>query len=311
MPALDLRGVIPPLCTPLTADGAVDVASLERLCGFLLDAGVHGLFAGGSTGEIGQLTDSDRERLLAVVVGVAAGQVPVLAGVIDTGTARVIEHARAATRLGADAVVATAPFYVKAGPAEVASHYRAIAAAAGIPVIAYDIPSNVGYKLPAGLIAQLAREGVISALKDSSGDLEGFRRVLAATGDVGLPCLTGSETLADLALAAGAHGVVPGLGNVDPHGYVRLYDAARTGQWDAARAEQQRLTRLFTIIEVPDLTRIGPSSAALGAFKAALRLRGVIAHAGTVSPLLPLLPSEITEIAAVLAGVGIPEKGSQ
>jgi 4-hydroxy-tetrahydrodipicolinate synthase len=235
----------------------------------------------------------------------------VLAGIIDTGTPRVIEHARAASKLGADAVVATAPFYVKAGPAEVASHYRAIAAAADVAVIAYDIPSNVGYKLPAGLIAELAHAGVITALKDSSGDLESFRRVLAATSDIGLPCLTGSETLADLALAAGAQGVVPGLGNVDPHGYVRLYDAARTSQWDAARAEQERLTRLFTIIEVPDLTRIGPSSAALGAFKAALELRGVIAHAGTVPPLLPLLPTEIAEIAAIVAGAGIPTKGPQ
>jgi len=304
-----LHGVIPPVCTPLTADGEVDVVSLERLCGFLLDAGVHGLFAGGSTGEIGQLTDSARTTVLSTVAGVAAGQVPVLAGVIDTGTQRVIEHARAAHKLGADGVVATAPFYVKTGPAEVAAHYRSIAAAADVPVIAYDIPSNVGNKLPSGLVAELAHEGVITALKDSSGDLESFRRVLAATSDIGFPCLTGSETLADLALAAGAHGVVPGLGNVDPHGYLRLYHAARNGQWDAARAEQQRLTRLFTIIEVPDTTRIGPISAALGAFKAALKLRGVIAYAGTFPPLLPLLPAEIDKIAAVMTDAGIPEPG--
>jgi len=109
----------------------------------------------------------------------------------------------------------------------------------------------------------------------------------------------------------GAHGVVPGLGNVDPHGYLRLYDAAGNGQWDAVRAEQQRLTRLFTIIEVPDTTRIGPISAALGAFKAALTLRGVIAHAGTLPPLLPLLPAEVDKIAAVMAGAGIPGAGGK
>lgn len=74
------NGVIPPLCTPLTPEGDVDLASLERLCGFLLDAGVHGLFAGGSTGEIGQLTDSARATVIRTVVAVAAGQVPVLAG---------------------------------------------------------------------------------------------------------------------------------------------------------------------------------------------------------------------------------------
>jgi 4-hydroxy-tetrahydrodipicolinate synthase len=79
----------------------------------------------------------------------------------------------------------------------------------------------------------------------------------------------------------------------------------------AARAEQKRLTGLFTIIEVPDTTRIGPISAALGAFKAALKLRGVIAHAGTVPPLLPLLPAEMDKIAAVIADAGIPRAGGK
>jgi len=295
-----LRGVIPPVCTPLTASGELDVPSLERLYGFLLDAGVHGLFVGGSTGEIGQLTDSVRAAALSVAVSTAAGQVPVLAGVIDMGTPRVVEHALTAQRLGADAVVATAPFYVRAGRPEVRAHFRLLASALEVPVVAYDIPANIGYKLPGDLVASLAHEGVIGALKDSSGDLESFRQVLADTSGLDFPCLTGSETLADLALAAGAHGIVPGLGNVDPHGFLRLYEHASRGDWDAARTEQARLTELFSIITVADPARIGPMSAALGAFKAALALRGVIDCPATFPPLLPLLPAEIEKISARL-----------
>ncbi len=303
------HGVIPPLCTPLTEDGDVDTASLERLAAFQLDAGVHGLFVGGSTGEISQLTDAARDTALRTVVGTAAGQVPVLAGVIDTGTARVLEHARRAQSLGADAVVATAPFYVGVGEPEVRAHYERLRAGLEVPLVAYDIPSNVGFKLSPELLTALARERVIVAVKDSSGDLEGFQRVIDGAAGHGVGLLTGSENLADLAMWRGADGIVPGLGNVDPHGYVRLYEAARAGDWDAARAEQRRLTRLFTLVTVADPARIGKISAAIGAFKSALVTRGVIRHPFTQAPLLPLTAAEHDAVAAVLAEAGLAAIG--
>ncbi len=303
------HGVLPPLCTPITPDGALDVASLERLTAHLLDAGVHGLFVGGSTGEVSQLPDAVRDMALRTVIDAAGGRVPVLAGVIDTGTLRVLEHARRAQELGAAAVVATAPFYVGVGEAETAAHFRRLHAELEVPVVAYDIPSNVGRKLSPALLTRLAREGVIAAVKDSSGDLEGFQRVLNGTSGLSTGCLTGSETLADLAMARGAAGVVPGLGNVDPHGYVRLYEAARAGHFVAARAEQARLVRLFTIVEVADPARVGPVSGALGAFKAALVARGVIAHPDTVAPLLPLNAAERKKVAAILDDCGLGPVG--
>ncbi|MDI5971176.1 dihydrodipicolinate synthase family protein [Streptomyces sp. SL13] len=299
------HGVVPPLCTPLTADGEVDTASLERLTAFLLDAGVHGLFVGGSTGEIAQLPDAMRDLALRTVIATAAGQVPVLAGAIDTGTLRVLEHARRAQELGADAVVVTAPFYVAVGEAEVAAHYRRLHAGLDVPLVAYDIPSNVGWKLPGSLVAELARDKVIVAVKDSSGDLEGFQRVLDGTAGLGVSCLTGSETLADLAMSRGADGIVPGLGNVDPHGYVRLYEAAKAGDVTAARREQARLTRLFGIIDAADRTRVGRVSGALGAFKAALVARGVIRHPYTQAPLLPLTADEAAAVGAIVADAGL------
>lgn len=302
-----LHGVVPPVCTPLTEAGQVDVASLERLCGFLLDAGVSGLFVGGSTGEVSQLTDEMRAVALRTVVAAADGRVPVLAGVIDTATPRVLAQARTAQRLGADAVVATAPFYLGIDQAEVRAHFRLLRSAVDVRVVGYDIPSNVGYKLPVPLVAELAHDGVLDGLKDSSGDLVSFRAVLAAVGDLpDFACLTGSETQADLAMLAGAHGIVPGLGNVDPDGYLRLYGYARAGDWSAARREQERLVELFTIINVADRQRVGPISAALGAFKAALVLRGVIERPDTLPPLLPLTAAERQEVGRRLVTAGVP-----
>lgn len=300
-----LTGVIPPLVTPVDAAREVDRDSLVRLIGFLLDAGVSGLFVGGSTGEVALLDSAARRTVVEVAVSTAAGRVPVLAGAVDTGTRRVIEQAREAARLGADAVVVTAPFYVAPNDAEIVAHYREVAGAVDVPVVAYDIPSAVGARLSPPVVAELAESKLVVALKDSSGDLAGLRETLRRV-PAGFPVLTGSEVIADVSVVLGASGIVPGLGNVDPHGYVRLYRAAAAGDLEAARAEQDRLARLFQIISVADRTRIGFTAGALGAFKAALALRGVIAHPGTLPPLSPLTPAETTAIAKILAEADLP-----
>lgn len=292
-----LHGVVPPVCTPLTPERELDVPSLERLAAFLIDAGVHGLFVTGSTGEVAYLPDETRYRALEVVVGVAAGQVPVLAGIIDTTTPRVIEHAKASK--AADALVATAPFYAPTAPSEFAGHFRAIRAAVDLPLVAYDIPVSVGHKLPTDVVLELAADGTFAALKDSSGDLDGLRAVLERTDD--LVCFSGSETLADLGLFIGAHGLVPGIGNVDPHGYLRLYDAALRGDWAAAKTEQLRLRKLFQLIYVGDARGMGRYSSAIGAFKEGLVARGVITGGTTSAPMIPLNDTERAAVRTHLA----------
>jgi 4-hydroxy-tetrahydrodipicolinate synthase len=296
----ELHGLIPPLTTPLTADGEVDVTSLERLCEYLLRAGVDGLFVGGSSGEVALLSDAQRNKVIEVAVGVAAGQVPVVAGAIDTGTSRVIDHAQAAAKLGASAVVSTGPFYVAPHPDEVVRHFELLHDATDVPVVAYDIPSATHTTLPGVAVAQLASSGTIAALKDSSGDLTKFRRTLETTAEAGLRVFTGSETVTDLALHLGAHGQVPGLANVDPAGYVRIGRAAAAGHWEAAASEQRRLLGLFSIVDVADRRRIGFTAGALGAFKAAQYLLGVIESPRCADPLLPLTIGEIDAIRDVL-----------
>ncbi|MEI5520591.1 dihydrodipicolinate synthase family protein [Streptomyces brasiliscabiei] len=304
-----LTGVVPPVCTPLTPDREVDVASLVRLVDHLVAGGVDGLFVLGSTSEAAYLTDAQRRRVVETVTGHVGGQLPVLAGAIDMTTPRALDHVRAVTAAGADAVVATAPFYARTHPAEIARHYRLLAAGSPVPVLAYDIPVSVHTKLPADLVLELAAEGALAGLKDSSGDLAGFRTVVAgARADAALSAfavLTGSELLVDSAMALGAHGAVPGLANVDPVGYVRLDRLCRAGDWDRARAEQERLCALFGLVGVGDTARMGPGSSALGAFKAALHLRGVIACPATADPQIPLSEPETEQVGKYLAAAGL------
>ncbi len=304
-----LTGVVPPVCTPLTPDREVDVPSLLRLIDHLVEGGVHGLFVLGSTSEVAYLTDRQRRLVVESAVGHVGGRLPVLAGVIDMTTPRVLDHVREVTGAGADAVVATAPFYARTHPAEIARHYRLIAAASPVPVIAYDIPAAVHTTLPADVILDLAAEGTLTGLKDSSGDLAGFREVVVGARtrpDIrDFSVLTGSELVIDAALAMGADGAVPGLANVDPHGYVRLDRLYRSGDQESARAEQERLCALFGMVSVGDPGRMGGSSSALGAFKAALHLRGVIDCPATAEPQVPLSPEEVERVGKFLAGAGL------
>jgi 4-hydroxy-tetrahydrodipicolinate synthase len=303
-----LSGVIPPVCTPLSPDGEVDTRSLVRLVDHLIEGGVNGLFVLGSTSEVAYLPDRHRTVVLETVVGHAAGQVPVLAGAIDMTTARVLDHAREAVRLGADGLVVTAPYYTRTHPAEIEGHFRAVARGAGVPVYAYDLPVSVHSKLGGELLLNLGADGVLAGVKDSSGDEGSFRGLLVGrrerAGLESFSVLTGGELTVDCALWMGADGVVPGLGNVDPHGYTRLYRSAMAGDWEAARVEQERLLRLFQFVTVGG-TRMGGSSSALGAFKAALYLRGVIAHPTTAVPQIPLDEDEIARVGKYLATAGL------
>lgn len=294
------HGVIPPVVIPLTTDFEVDWDSYTKVLEHLLAGGVHGLFVLGSTSEVVFHDEATRQRIVEHSVEIARGRVPVLAGVIDPATERVIGHAKAAQAAGAAAVVVTAPFYTRTSPGETEDHFRYVHDAVDLPIVAYDIPVCVHTKLERATIAALARDGVIVGLKDSSGDDGNFRYVLRDMADrPSFSVMTGSEIVVDSMLAMGAHGVVPGLGNVDPAGYVRLWDAAGRGDWPAARAEQERLCRLFEIVW-QGIPRTSAGASGVGGFKTAMRRLGIIATNVMARPQRTLNDEEAARVEAII-----------
>jgi 4-hydroxy-tetrahydrodipicolinate synthase len=304
---LQLKGIVPPVSTPFTEGGDIDIASLENLIDFQLDAGVHGLFMLGSTSETALLTHAKRVQILETAVRKAKGRVPLLAGTMDSGTERVIEHALAAKTAGIDALVVTAPYYIKPSQAETIEHFRQIKAEVGLPIVAYDIPPNVQTKLAPETVLQLFDEGTVIGLKDSSGDEGNFRRLLIEKKRTrpDFAIFTGSELIIDGLLIAGATGSVPGIANVDPHGFVKIWDAVQVGDYATAVAEQDRLNRLFSIIRQGDPAKVGPTASALGGFKTALMLRGVIATNVTGRPMTRLDDAAVARIRAILVDCGL------
>ncbi|MDO4899061.1 dihydrodipicolinate synthase family protein [Actinomyces sp.] len=269
-------GVIPPVVTPFK-HGEIDLESLGRVVEHLIFSGVHGLFVGGSSGEVAYLTDSQRDTVTAAVVESADGRVPVLAGAIDTTSRRVIEQARRAEGLGVDAIVATCPFYAINDTSETAEHFRAIAGAIGVPLLAYDVPVRLnGKKLDRDMLVSLGAEGVLAGVKDSSGDDVAFRRLVVANAAAGHPLalLTGHECVVDGMLLLGGDGCVPGYGNVEPRPYVEMWGAARAGRWEEVRRIQDGLCAGFEIVFAPR----GRSADAtgIGAFKTVMAAQGTI-----------------------------------
>ena len=156
------------------------------------------------------------------------------------------------------------------------------------------------------VIFQLAEEGILAGVKDSSANDVAFRQLILRTRHLeSFDVFTGHEVVVDGALLAGACGVVPGLGNVDPAGYVRLFRAATEQRCADAAREQDRLARLFDIVMVPDPTRVSPGAAGLGAFKTALTSLGVLNSNRMSEPMASLDASEASAIDAILQETGL------
>lgn len=281
-------GVVPPVVTPDTPDHQLDVVSFERSINRLIEAGVDGLFFLGSSGEVVFATDERRDQIVREAVRIVNHRVPVLVGIIDTETERVLEHGRRALALGADALVATAPFYALGGPADVEEHFRILHQELDAPLFAYDIPVCVHTKLPWKMLARLGAEGVLAGVKDSSGDDVSFRYLVQENEKNGHPLtlLTGHEIVVDGALLSGADGSVPGLANVEPKGYVRMWKAAQDGNWAEVKREQDRLNEISYIFDVT--TGVQGYGAGVGAFKCALNLMGIFDSDQMPRPVKPL-----------------------
>ncbi len=288
-----LRGVLPPLITPLTDDQGLDEAAFQRQLRRCLDAGCTGVFVNGSSGEGPWLTSAQRRR--AVELAVAEGTI-VLAGVMLPGTSMTLEAAADAERAGADAIVVAAPYYFGAGDSTIVRHIETVAAAAGVPLILYNIPQCTHNPLTPAVVAELAANPRVVGIKDSSGDMALFKSHLALRERHDFRVLQGAEEAMGESLRLGADGLVPGTGNVAPEVFVRLVRAVREGdQATATSAEQMihELTRIYAI---------APSFAA--AMKAAVSVLGVCSST-TAAPLLPATEEQTEQVAAVLREVGL------
>ena len=237
-----LRGIVPPMVTPLKDRDTLDLAGLERLVEHILAGGVHGLFVLGTTGEGPSLSYRLRCELIERVCGQVDGRVPVLVGVTDTAFVESVNLAGIAADEGAAAVVVAAPYYFPAGQSELLEYLEHLVVEMPLPVFLYNMPSHTKIKFELDTLRQALALPNIVGLKDSSGDLDYFRqaaRLIQDYPDAAL--LMGPERLLVDAIALGGDGGVCGGANLLPRLFVDLYEAASQGEGQRIAELQQRV----------------------------------------------------------------------
>ncbi len=246
-----LKGIIPALITPMDEDGEVDYRLLEKQTAYLSDAGVDGLFIGGGTAEGAYLSAKEKKEIFSTVRNVSRGRQFLCAAYIRPSTKEVLEEMSALASCKPDYVVAVAPFYFSMRQEDIIAHYQKIAANSCAPVIIYNIPSTTHNPILLDTLRVLSEVDNIAGVKDSSGDFCAFSRAVLAPRQPGFSWIQGEDYLGGPSLMAGAEGIVSGLSNARIEPYLRMYAAARKGDWARVRAYQSLIDEdLYAIVRL-------------------------------------------------------------
>lgn len=220
----ELKGIMVALITPFTDDKtAIDESRLQSHIEHLINAGVHGLVPGGSTGEFTTMSTAERKQLTELCVKYAAGRVPVVIGTGSTSTTEAVELSVHAAQTGAAAVMIVPPFYDALNLEQLHEMLLEVHAASNLPIMYYNIPSASGLTLSPAEIAGLSKVGV-KWLKDTSGNAPALTELIFGLSDQ-ITAFNGWDTLTFYGLAAGAPGGVWGAANIIPELAVELWDA--------------------------------------------------------------------------------------
>jgi dihydrodipicolinate synthase/N-acetylneuraminate lyase len=287
------HGVFPYLVSPLHASGEVNADVLARLCGDLIEAGIHGLTPLGSTGEFAYLTWPQRRRVVEVVVAAAQGRVPVVAGVAATTIADAVFQAREYANLGCSGILAILESYFPVSDEGIFAYFKAIAEAVSLPVVLYTNPNFQRSDLSLSVIDRLSRIPNIGYIKDASANtgrllsiinrVEGRMQVFAA-----------SSHIPACVMLIGGVGWMAGPACVAPKQSVALYELCRRGDWGMAMERQRPLWSLNQAFAKYNLA---------ACIKGGLQLQGYPVGE-PLPPQAPLPPEGIEEVSRALTAIG-------
>jgi 4-hydroxy-tetrahydrodipicolinate synthase len=239
---MELRGCGTALVTPFRPDTTIDTDALAALVEWQIASGIQFLVACGTTGETPSLSDREALDVIRLVVSVARGRVPVVAGCTHNATREAVERAKAVAAIrGVSALLTANPYYNKPTQEGQFQHFRAIAEAVPRPVVIYNVPGRTACNLEPATVARLARACPnVWAVKESSGNLQQITELVHAVDGTKVQVLAGDDNIALAAIAMGATGLVSVASNEIPAEMQQMIAAALINDWTAARAMQRR-----------------------------------------------------------------------
>lgn len=264
MTAAALTGIIAPVLTPFTADGAVDLDAFRREVRVLLDAGVHGISPGGSTGEGAALTDDELVSMIEVIRAENHGGVPVVAGVIRSSTPAAVRTGLLARDAGADTLMVTPTFYNVLVPDAAGNRlfYQTLSDEVGLPIVIYNVvPQN---EIGSELAAELLDIDNVVGIKQSVGGIMAMYDMRVLCRDKGSVYAATDEMLASC-YALGADGAISAILALFPRTSVRMWDLVQAGRHEEALALQDRLYPVWRLVRGGQFpARMKAAAAAMG-----------------------------------------------
>ena len=246
---MNFSGVFPALTTPFAADGSVSVADLKHNITKYNTTGLAGYVAIGSTGESVLLSRHEVETVLIAVKAAAAPGMKLIAGTGAESTAETIERTKRAAELGYHAALVKTPYYYKPmyKPETLIAHYRRVADASPIPVLLYSVPQFTGVPLEAPEVGILAQHPNIVGIKESSGHVQRAAEILGAVPST-FQVLVGSASMMFPSMMLGVCGSILALASALPELCVAVFEAARKGELETARALQAAIMPASKVI---------------------------------------------------------------
>src|SRR5713101_2919483 len=292
---MQIRGIIPPVATPMAANEDLDLPRLKWFLDHLIKNGVHGVFVLGTNSEFYALDEKEKQEVIAGAVAHVRKRVPVFAGTGAETTREAVRLTQMAEREGADGVSIITPYFIAPTQQEIFDHYRRIAESTSLPVILYNNPSTCGgVKIEVDTVARLAQVRNILGIKDSSGDLQNTNEYVRVV-PLRFSVMQGRDTLIYPSLLFGARGAVPASANVAPRLAVLIFEAFQRGDHAAALAAQLRLDPIRLSLNL---------GTAPGGVKAALELLGM-SIGPSRSPIAPLSMDKREKMRSALKQAGL------
>ena len=252
MKAVEIKGIIPPIITPMNDDESINVAELRAQVNRQIEGGVHAIFCFGTNGEGYILSMKEKEEVLEATIDQVKGRVPVYAGTGCISTRDTIYMSKRAEEMGADVLSIITPSFALASQKELYDHYVEVAKHVNIPIVLYNIPPRTGNKLLPETVAKLAKDvDVIMGAKDSSGDIENLKAYIRETRDIGknFAVLAGNDGSILTCLKEGGAGGIAGRANLYPKALASIYNCFVAGDVDKAQEYQDAVATLQRVFK--------------------------------------------------------------
>jgi len=244
-----LRGIVPPLVTPLLDNETLDIAGLERLVEHVIAGGVSGVFILGTTGEAQSLSFELRADMIRQTTAILRNRLPLFVGITDTSLTDSLRLAGIAADSGADMLVSAPPYYFATGQPELAEFYESLIPQLPLPIYLYNMPVHTKVTFAPSTIRRLAADPKVRGFKDSSANGAYFQSVMHEMRDRrDFSFFIGPEEMMAQVVLLGAHGGVNGGANMFPRLYVTLYMAAAEGNLSKVRELQQKVMQISSTI---------------------------------------------------------------